>query len=330
MLHIHDGESSAHTAKQSTVPGEHFGWREALIAGPTPCGVEGAQWRRVRAEHLAAYYGGQLADHERVLLDQEEALATFPEHDEVVLWFEHDLFCQTNLLYLLNWFAQRDLGQTKLSLICINEFPGIPKFRGLGQLNSNQLASLLDTRHEVSATEQKLATAGWQAYCSADPTAIEKLLETDTSALPFLKAAFRLHLERFPWVRNGLGRIENLGLALVYKGLHNFVDLFSKFGDAESGYGLGDLQFWLALKQMSDAEEPLLTIKNGRDLDRQLSSESIRQSTFEITEAGEAVLMSETDFVEMNGIDLWLGGVHLSGNMDLWRWDDHNRKMVYL
>src|SRR5712691_397272 len=159
MLHIHGGESSANTARQSTVPGEHFGWREALISGPAPSGVVGAEWRKLRARHLSDYYGVDRQKCEADLLSQDETLTTFSEHDEVVLWFEHDLFCQVNLLYLLNWFAHHDLGKTKLSLVCIGQFPGIEKFRGLGQLNADQLTSLLDTRHEVSATEKRLATA---------------------------------------------------------------------------------------------------------------------------------------------------------------------------
>src|SRR5947209_16169428 len=179
MLHIHNGESSAGTLKQSSVPGEIFSFQDALIGGPTPAGLRGEDWRRVRSHHLSESYGVDLAECERSLLNQDQTLASFSDHDEVVLWFEHDLFCQANLLYLLDWFAARELGKTKLSLICIGEFRGVEKFRGLGELNADQLASLFDTRHEVTAAVTKLATAAWQAYCSPDPTAIERLMSTD-------------------------------------------------------------------------------------------------------------------------------------------------------
>ena len=95
MLHIHNGDSSANIAKQSSLPGEHFAWREALIEGPTPAGLEGEEWRRVRARHLSEAYGVDFQECERGLLAQENKLAAFSDHDEVVLWFEHDLFCQT-------------------------------------------------------------------------------------------------------------------------------------------------------------------------------------------------------------------------------------------
>jgi hypothetical protein len=99
MLHIHNGDSSANIARQSSLPGEHFAWREALIDGPTPAGIRGPEWLRLRAQHLTEFYGEDPGETETALRIQEEKLASYPEHDEVILWFEHDLFCQTNLIY---------------------------------------------------------------------------------------------------------------------------------------------------------------------------------------------------------------------------------------
>ncbi|CAN5480556.1 MAG: RNA polymerase subunit sigma-24 [Pyrinomonadaceae bacterium] len=330
MLHIHNGDSSANIARRSSLPGEHLAWREALIDGPTPAGVTGEQWLSLRAHHLTEFYGIDLSEGESRLRAQEEKLASYAEHNEVVLWFEHDLFCQTNLLYLLNWFADRRLGNTKLGLICIGEFPGQPSFRGLGELSPEQMASLYDGRCEVSNVEKALASAAWQAYCSPDPTVIRTLLETDTSGMPFLKPALQLHLERFPSVSNGLGRIQNRGLQFIHDGIRSFVDLFPRFGDAEPAYGLGDAQFWNALRQMSEAHVPLLSTGNGDVSDPKLTWDNVRQMSFEITEAGAAVLNAQADFVEMNGIDTWLGGVHLMGKDTVWRWDAQAQNLTCL
>src|SRR6185503_6593933 len=327
MLHIHNGDSSAETLRKSDLPGEHFAFREALIDGPTPLHVADEEWRKLRAHHLADVYDLEPVWAETELFKQEQKLNSFPEHEEVILWFEHDLFCQTNLLYLLNWFADRNLGGTKLSLICIGEFPGLPNFRGLGELNVEQMASLFDGRHGVSVEENRLATDAWQAYRSPVPTAIEKLLASDTSAMPFLKPALQLHLQRFPFVRNGLGRIQNRGLEFIYDGLQKFGDLFPRFGKAEPDYGLGDAQFWNALRRMSDAREPLLRVRNGEETNSKLSPEKIHESAFDITTSGESVLKGEADFVELNGVDQWLGGVHLVGMKDLWRWDEQTRRL---
>lgn len=327
MLHIHNGDCSANIAKESSVSGEHFAFRESLITGPTPAGVSVDEWRTLRAKHLSESYGADLRECEKGLLGQDKKLASFEQHEEVVLWFEHDLFCQANLLYLLNWFAKHDAGNTRLSLICIGEFAGKENFRGLGELNSEQMASLFPGRHEVTSAQLKLGEAAWQAYCSPDPTEIEKLLHADTSLLPFLGPALKAHLQRFPSTTNGLGRIENKTLQLIHDGAKAFLDLFPRFGNAEPAYGLGDAQLWLALERMSAEKQPLLTIENGKNGGRELTPDIVRNAKFEITDPGEAVLNGKADHVELNGIDQWLGGAHLSPD-NLWRWDESSGTLV--
>ncbi len=344
-IHIHNGDFSAETARQS-LPGEHLAWRESLITGPTPAGLSGADWRRVRAQHLSAGYEVDLQECELDLSRQEEALAAFADHEEVVLWFEHDLFCQVQLLYLLNWFSQSvEIGgeiessvKTKLSLICIGEFPGKENFRGLGELNAEELASLFPARAQVTPEQLRLAATAWAAYCSSAPTEIENVLRTDTSALPFLQAALQAHLRRFPATTNGLGRIENRALELIEKGVQSFADLFARFGALEPVYGLGDAQFWLALQRLSSAPKPLITIANGlsdednADRDARdpqaLTPEVVQNAKFETTELGRSALKAEVDFVGLNGIDLWLGGVHLHGKDSVWRWDEQSARIV--
>ena len=174
------------------------------MEGPTPGGLSPDEWVGVRVGFLANAYELKLENCEKDLRGQEAWLSRFAEHDETILWFEHDLFCQINLIYLLDWFSKQSMGKTSLSLICIGEFPGVGDFRGLGQLTGEQLASLFDGRHDVTAPELRLAARAWSAYCLPDPGEITGLLEEDTSAMPFLRHALRLHLMRFPSVKNGL------------------------------------------------------------------------------------------------------------------------------
>lgn len=327
MLHIHNGESSANTLKQSPIPGEQFAFRESLLTGPTPAGLAGEGWRELRARHLSESYGIDFAECKLGLQRQDEMLSSLAAYDEVVLWFEHDLFCQLSLIYLLDWCNRRDRGDCKLSLICISEFPGVEDFRGLGQLNAGQLASLFPARQEVTSAELDLASVAWDCYRAADPTAVERLLSADTSALPFLRNALLAHLARFPSLRNGLGHIENCGLALIDQGCTVFADLFSEFGARDSLYGLGDFQFWLALKQMGIAATPLLTFAEGQGVPGPLDATKLRETRVALTAQGKAVLAGDLDFLKLNGMDQWLGGVHLRSDR-VWRWDEVNEKLV--
>jgi hypothetical protein len=325
MLHIHNGDSTAGTARKADLPGEHLAWREALVCGPTPSGVSDDDFWQLRASHLSDAYGLKIQDCAKELREQQEALAQFFDHDEVVLWFEHDLFCQVHLIYLLNWFAQRELGKTTLSLICIDNFPGINDFRGLGQLNEEQLASLFPQRREIGSAQLNLGSKAWQAYSSSDPSEIESLLAEDTTALPFLKSALLKHLARFPSVRNGLGRDASLCLELVADGQAEFKALFPAFGKREPLYGFGDAQVFLELKRLLKGLHPLLTTNHDENLGP-MDSDKFLRASFQITDQGKAVLNGDEDFVRLNGIDLWLGGAHLQGNEATWRWDeDHQR-----
>jgi hypothetical protein len=326
MLHIHNGDSSAGTLKESKLAGEHFAFREALIAGATPKGLSNDEWLRVRARFLADDYTMDFQQCYDGLSQQQQTLATLDRHEEVILWFEHDCFCQLHLVYLLQHIAAINLPQTALSLVCINEFPGKEDFRGLGELNPEQMASLFDKRTTVSDEQKLLAQKTWQAYCSATPEPLMTLLQQDTSALPFLQAALQKHLARFPSTQNGLGLIENRALELLRDGHRNFSELFPAFTKLEPLFGFGDAQLWNILMRLAQATEPALTIEI-EDLQQAMESGAFLQAPMQITGFGEAVLAGNGDFIRTNGINEWLGGVHLSAKQ-LWRWQPETQMML--
>jgi hypothetical protein len=326
MLHIYNGDSTADTARAAGIPGEHIPWREALVCGPVPSELAEKEFIEVRAQHLSAAYNVAVEKCRAELLAMHEGLASFSEHEEVVLWFEHDLFCQVQLVYLLNWFAARELGKTKLSLVCVNQFPGVQPFHGLGQLNQEQLHSLFPGRSRIARPQLELANKAWEAYSASDARSLISLLRTDMTALPFLKDALQKHLERFPSTRNGLGRVENTALALVPAGHSKFRSLFPAFTRRESAYGFGDAQVYLAMEAMVEARKPLLIQHKPGHWSK--DSALMLMASFELTDEGKAVLAGEEDFVAANGIDTWLGGIHLSGREAAWRWDEDSQQLM--
>ena len=329
MLHLHCGDSSANTLRETNVPGEVAVWCDPVIDGPAPAGVEGDDWIALRAEHLAKGSGGALtADRlTKWLRSQQDALETFPGHEEVVLWFDACLFDQTILIRQLDWFGRQDMGGTTLSLICVGEFPGFGRFAGLGELNPEQMASLLDTRHEVTPEEIGLGISAWAAFRSADPTAIERVVAEGTSALPYLGDALVRHLEQFPSARNGLNRLENEALEVIVSGETKLGPIFVGVSAKEERPFIGDTFLWGCLDELARGEHPLLDIEGPGRLPL-WRPEGIGRWTVRLTEAGRQVLAGEADWVELNGIDRWLGGVHLCGNEAEWRWDENARKIV--
>jgi hypothetical protein len=53
-----------------------------------------------------------------------------------------------------------------------------------------------------------------------------------------------------------------------------------------------------------------------------------RDTGLRLTSAGAQVLAGDADQIALNGIDRWIGGVHLQGHHVPWRWDDGPEAIV--
>lgn len=333
QLHITNGDAAAVPLRASGVQGTVMAWQDVLHEGPVPAGLSLEELASVRARFLAGCPGG--LRYERVLADlrkRDAQLRQFKRFEEVILWFEADLYDQLQLLQLLGWFGQRELGGTRLSLICIGSFPGVVPFHGLGQLSPQQLGSLFETRHPVSRAELELGRQGWDAFCSDQPRSLQSLLKEDLSALPYLRGALMRHLEQYPATDDGLSRSERQILESMLKGIRRLGPLFrSSQIEAEQHPFAGDAVFAIYLAALCVGSEPLLQLADGGPLrpeELQGESREAWEQDVELTDAGHAVIAGEADRVSLLGIDRWLGGVHLHGRSVPWRWSRSTRSIV--
>ena len=149
-LHLMNGDAAAEQLRRAGVAGPVVVWTDVLHEGPTRlCDTPGAV-RAARAEHLASMGFGQVDTLRQRLADADAALGDPSDGRERVLWFEHDLYDQLLLLRHLHWLdAFGPEHASRASLICIGAFPGIRRFIGLGQLEPDQIVSLLDTRQPI-------------------------------------------------------------------------------------------------------------------------------------------------------------------------------------
>ncbi len=327
ILHIHCGDSSAGSLRASRVPGKIIAWYDPLLEGPNPSGVSYEEWLRVRAQSILD--GGWFSSLEagvQSLRAADKAMEEFSSFDEVVLWFDACLFDQLILIRQLDWFSRQKLGKTKLSLICIGEFPGFKRFHGLGELMPDKLATLMPERHEVTKEETELAIRALAAYRSPDPRAIEDVLTADTSALPYLGAALKRHLQRFPSTRNGLSRMQREILELVKTGELKFGPLFSRLSEMEHPPFFGDTVVMACLRSMANGPSPVIQIEGPAYNPREPGN--LGQWQVRVLPEAERVLSGQVDFVRTNGIDTWLGGVHLQGKESAYRWDEKTGKIV--
>ena len=323
-LHITNGDGAANTLKQFCVGGDVLPWRDPMIDGPFPAGLDLSAASELRAAHLAGAHLG----YDQVLRDfrlRDEHLAAASRYDEITLWFEHDLLDQLQILQLLDWFSNIDLIDARLNMICIDTFPGVVPFRGLGQLGAAQIATLVGKKSPVTTRQLNLAKDGWTAFRSSDPRDIETFLAQDLWPLPFLQAALRRHLQEFPSVSNGLGRTDHQILQLVSEGQIRPGQIFMANMELETALFIGDWATYGHVQDLCHARQPLLRCKPDGEFryppDVALSHESFRNQELSLTDKGVRVLAHEEDAFASMDIDRWLGGVHLLSGKPCWRWN---------
>ena len=312
-LHVANGHATTGLIERSGLPGRAIVWADPLNEGPVPGNISDDELLLVRARFLASHpddTGDVAAD----LRQWRDAIDHEDGYDELVLWFEHDLFDQLNLIQILTHIGNRPQSKP-VTLICIDSHPGHPNFKGLGELAPHDLAALFETRRPITGAQIALGTRAWSAYRSPDPRAIEALLKSDTSALPFLGRAMARHLEEFPSERDGLSRTERLMMEQAIAGPVPIRSAFPKMHEGETAHYIADSWFIDRARELSSASPALVNItftSNGAN--------AMPAGTIALTDAGRDVLGGQADRVKLCGIDRWLGGVHVRGHGPAWRW----------
>jgi hypothetical protein len=332
FLHVANGTSTTDTIEAAGIPGLRSIWADPLYDGPVPAELNDDELLEVRRRHLA----GEDADRATVwagpdpsadpvndLREWRAALAGYESYEELVLWFEHDIFDQLNLIHVLTWIREHLPADRPVSLVCIGSFPGRPNFKGLGELTPAELASLLETRQRVSGGQYELARRAWLAFRAPTPDALDALRDDDTSALPYLAPAVDRFLQEYPSTRNGLSRTEQRLLELADGGGIAVLKAFPRMHDGERFYHVTGASVAEMATDLAHTVPPLLTL----DLSRVEPGNPL-PGVIALTDAGRSVLSGDRDRIATCGIDRWLGGVHLETGTRLWRWDDGRHRLV--
>ena len=331
QLNITNGDNAANTMKEAGIPGVILPWRDILHDGPVPGGVDLDALAPIRARFLAQ---PPVATREQILQDirqRDDTLKDFRQYDRVVIWLEHDLYDQLQLLQLLNWFAEAAPFETPLFLININQFPGIQPFYGLGQLTAPQMASLAGSEQPVTKDQLALGQRAWLAFTSNTPLPLQELTGEDLSPLPFLQSALLRHLEEFPDVTTGLSRHERQILEMVDKGKDHPFKLFAGHQHLEKAPYLGDWGFWSLIERLTNTENALLQTATREPFIRPPNvpaDEHFRSQSLRLTGIGRSVLRGEADWVKLNPPDCWKGGVHLHPDNGIWRWNSKTQRFT--
>ncbi len=329
-IHVTGGDATAERIRQAGIPGPIIVWRDVLHTGPVPGDAAPEELRRLRAEHMSSI---GLGDRDEILaqLEARDALLSqAPSYGQIILWFEHDLYDQLQLIQVLGWLAAHGGADLPAYLICIGAYPGIARFTGLAQLTAAQLRPLLDRRRKVKSEEFLAAREAWSAFTSPDPKQLEAYVHNDSGALPFLRPALVRHLEDFPLLHSGLSRTEKQLIEVVRDGMHTPFEVFIASQEREIVPFHSDAIVWTVLAYLSSGQAPLLTC-NGEAFAlpaRGKPNDAFLRQSISLTDLGKQVAVARADWIAYRGIDRWLGGVHLVGETTPWRWDERRGRLV--
>jgi DNA-binding transcriptional MerR regulator len=326
LLHVTNGESAGNTLRQTGLGGAVLPWQDVLHEGPVPSGRR-PELLEARAAFLSECgWGSRQAILSSLRRRDAQFLGALAGGRDVVLWFEHDLFDQLQLVDALALAA--DAGASP-DLIVVDAFPGKPSFRGLGELTADELETLWPTRRPAGLETLAAGRAAWEAVRSADPRALAEWASVDSGELPFFGAAAARLLEELPAPGDGLSGTERRALEAIAAGAPTPPAAFVAVQELEPAPFMGDAWFYRVLATLGRGRLRLVQTEDGRPLPLPppFSEGSVfARLPLRLTAQGESVLRRESDGTELLGIDRWIGGTHVTPN-NLWRWDPSTRRL---
>ena len=322
-LHITNGDSVAGALNELSHD-PVLPWRDVLHDGPVPGGIDASALRETRARFLTERGGLQ---YELVLADfagRDAQLAATGAGDHVVLWFEPDLYDQLQLLQILAQLYLKPLAnRPSISVVAADEL--------LGPLKQNELAKYIDRQRDVRAVDLELAAAGWEAFTSSNDTLLKQFANTETAlhsansyagddavVLPYLHAAMRRLLQEYPSDTNGLSRTEQQIVDVLTPGARTFGEVYRQsHAPKEEWIWLGDWSFAWYVERLMKGAVPLIEfvddVDQSLDLNPAVRSEGAEfwKRKIRLTAIGASVANGTDNAVRLNGLDRWIGGVHL-------------------
>ncbi len=285
QLHITNGDAFTQRLQQLKYKGDIITWREMLCEGKTETNVGSESFWKTRFDFLHKNYNVSKSWFIEKTLKEYRSLCNHKQQDEIVLWFEYDLFCQINMLAVISWLKTHRR-HAQITLACSGDQSGDGNFHSLGDLGEQQINDLYRNRVQLSQDDIEFADYVWQLYCSDNPIRLENLTDYKNYQFRYLGPSIQAHLKRFPTIKNGLNAVENrvLQIAAEEKPASKKV-LMQTLLSNQGWYGFGDSQYQrilTSLRPLFSSFNPTRLSKKGQEI---LNNEANYYSTLRDSEA---------------------------------------------
>ena len=250
ILHITNGDDLSKQIINLKLPGDVITWREMLCEGPVSMDVGDEQFVSLRRNFLQEKYNISEIRYQEEFLEELVKLAAINSYEEVVLWFEFDLFSHMNMLALISFLLQNKKSGP-FSLVCSRKLEGEKEMNPLSQLSAKNLKEHYKQRIPLTDEDIQTAQLIWELYCSKNPKRLVSEIKKTTN-FEYLSSSIRAHIERFPNVKTGLNTLEVNVLKLIQehkiKSLHHLLGYALQY---QGYYGYVDVQMQRVLDKLS-------------------------------------------------------------------------------
>jgi Domain of unknown function (DUF1835) len=279
---------------------------DLLSCGPLPPLGSLDDWRDVRQGYLrsldredpAFAFGNQ---HRDLLSNLERLRAA----RTITLWIGTGLAEQLLLVWTVAVLRRLGVDTGKFQTVQFSRDRS-HEIVGVGVLNPSQFKEHPAPTKLDDAGIREAAIA-WEAVTAAEPDALLAFLTAREHSLPFLQRSLFALLYRYPELSTGLNAWEYQLLRYVREEGPKATRVvgYTMAHDMDFPDWVGDSYFFHRLHRLADAAlpRPLLTLSGDTG--------TLRGTEVHITPDGEDVFAGKASALEWNGIDDWIGGVHL-------------------
>jgi hypothetical protein len=242
--HVLNGDAIADQFPVGDIEGRTLIIREAFSEGPLSLTFDKTYWK-ARVDYLSDAYEAQEEDYAEQFLGELKKLEEIKEGDEIFLWFEDDLFCLINMLFVIYYLP------VQKNQILYRVFPVADPEHWIGFAKARKKDLLVMYHHaiRIDADEIALARQLWEAFVENDFEKLKALSFSESQVFRFLPQVIEAHIARFP-LNGELGRPQQTLTQILMDGQTDFYEIFESFWKKDAIYGFGDLQIYNMLRKM--------------------------------------------------------------------------------
>lgn len=230
-IHVLPGDAAAEKFAETNIEGEIIVCRECAVEGNVKAETLSDFWN-VRAEFIKSAYGDAEEIYFRTVAGELQKLENVAADAKVNLWFEHELFCQTNM-----WFCLTLLQNTKANIFRVAPLVKAESdvWKGFGNYEAEDLRECFAAKIKFEEKDIALGAQLWRAFQNSDQVELERLSQTKSACFPHLATVCRAAIEKN-------SRPQEILREISVDGVSDFSEVFAEFSRRAAVYGFGDAQ----------------------------------------------------------------------------------------